>query len=161
MHELLVWIEGSPLGNLIRSSGVWAYGVINLTHIIGIASLFGAVLVLDLRLLGVRRHVPLGAIADSAVPVAAVGLGIAALSGICLLATNATEYENNPFLLVKFAAIAVALTNVAVIGRLPAWKARGTRPFTSREQRQMAIAGGVSLVSWLVAIGAGRLIGYW
>ena len=161
MHDLLVWIEGSALGNLIRNSGVWAYGIVNLTHILGIASLFGAILVLDLRLIGVRRHIPLDAIAGSAVPVAAAGLGVAAISGICLLATNATEYEGNPFLLIKFAAIAVALVNVAVISGLPGWRARGTRPLTTREQQQMAIAGGVSLASWLVAIGAGRLIGYW
>ncbi len=31
----------------------------NLVHILGISSLFGSVLVLDLRLLGVWRHVPL------------------------------------------------------------------------------------------------------
>jgi hypothetical protein len=161
VHDLLVWIEGSALGNLIRSSGVWAYGIVNLTHILGIASLFGAILVLDLRLLGVRRHIPLEAIAGSTVPVAAVGLGIAAVSGICLLATNATEYEGNPFLLVKFAAIAAALANVVVISRQSGWRARGTRPLTSREQQQLAVAGGVSLASWLVAIGAGRLIGYW
>ena len=61
MDALLVWLEGSPLGELMRSSGVWTYGVLNLVHILSVATLFGSVLVLDLRLLGAWRQVPLAA----------------------------------------------------------------------------------------------------
>jgi hypothetical protein len=32
---------------------------------------------------------------------------------------------------------------------------------SDRERRQLAVAGGVSLLSWLTAVAAGRLIGYW
>ena len=53
MRELLTWLEGSGLGYAMRSAGVWSYGVANLIHILGVATLFGSVLVLDLRLLGV------------------------------------------------------------------------------------------------------------
>jgi hypothetical protein len=52
MLELLSWLEGSALGETLRASGVWTYGVLNLGHITGIATLFGAVLLLDLRLVG-------------------------------------------------------------------------------------------------------------
>jgi len=157
----MAWLEASWLGHAMRSSGVWTYGLVNLTHVLGIASLFGAVLVLDLRLLGAWRTVPLGSIARPAVPVAATGFVIAAASGLCLIATNATEYVGNPFLLVKFPAIAVGLGNVAVLSRLGGWKARAQRDLTSRERRQLAASGAVSLLSWLTAIGAGRLAGYW
>jgi hypothetical protein len=51
--------------------------------------------------------------------------------------------------------------NAAVVRALPGWKAKETRELTRREQRQLAVAGAVSLVSWLTAIAAGRLIGYW
>ena len=86
---------------------------------------------------------------------------IAATSGICLITTNATEYIGNPFLLIKFPAIAIGLGNVAVLSRLTAWTSRGTREPTRRERRQLAVAGAVSLLSWLTAVAAGRLIGYW
>ena len=49
----------------MRDSGVWTYGVVNLAHILGIAMLFGAIVVLDLRLLGVWRAVPLAALQDT------------------------------------------------------------------------------------------------
>jgi len=145
----------------MRSSGVWTYGVVNLAHILGVSALFGSVLVLDLRLLGVWRHVPLISVTGTTVPIATVGFSIAAVSGLGLLATKATEYAGNPFLLIKFPAIAVALVNVAVITRLPAWRARAVRDANERERRQLAIAGAISLLSWLTAVSAGRMIGYW
>ena len=161
MPEFMAWLQGSALGHAMRESGVWTYGVVNLVHILGVASLFGAVLVLDLRLLGVWRNVALSAIARPTVPVAATGCAIAMTSGICLLATNATEYVGNPFLYIKFPAIALGLLNVGVLNSLPAWKARKTRDLSSNERLQLAAIGGVSLFCWLTAITAGRMIGYW
>jgi hypothetical protein len=51
--------------------------------------------------------------------------------------------------------------NVVLLNFLPAWKERKIRNLTSREQSQLAVAGGVSLLCWLTAITAGRMIGYW
>ena len=161
MSEFLAWLQGSVLGHAMRGSGVWAYGVVNLIHILGVASLFGSVLLLDLRLLGVWRNVPLKAIAGPTVPITAVGFAVAAMSGVCMLAANGTEYIGNPFLYVKFPAIALGLVNVGVLNFLSAWKQRKTRELSSQEQSQLAVAGGVSLACWLTAISAGRMIGYW
>jgi hypothetical protein len=119
------------------------------------------VLILDLRLLGAWRSIPLASIARPTAPIAATGFVIAAISGLCLIATNATEYIGNPFLLIKFPAIAVGFVNAAVVRQLASWKARESREPTPREQRQLSIVGAVSLMSWLTAIAAGRLIGYW
>ena len=82
-------------------------------------------------------------------------------TGVALLSTNATEYRGNPFLLIKFPAIALGLLNVSILSRLPAWKAHRERALTSREDRQLALMGGLSLASWLTAVSAGRMIGYW
>lgn len=161
MHELMAWLEGSALGHAMRESGVWTYAVVNLVHILGVATLFGAILVLDLRLLGMWRKVALQAIAQPVVPVAAAGFVVAASSGICLLATKATEYIGNPFLYIKFPAILLGLTNVSVLNSLSGWKRRKSNDLSLREQRQLAVAGGVSLICWLTAITAGRMIGYW
>lgn len=161
MAEVLAWLEGSALGHAIRESGVWSYGLINLAHILGIASLFGSVLVIDLRLLGAWRSVPLAAITTPTVPIATAGFFLAVSSGICLLVTNATQYIGNPFLYIKFPAIALGVCNVVALNTLPAWRARATRELSPRDERQLAVAGGVSLACWLTAVGAGRMIGYW
>ena len=99
MHDALAWLQSSALGMFMRGSGPWTYPVVNLIHILGVATLFGAVLILDLRLLGAWRRAPLPAIATAAAPVAMAGFALAAASGACLLATNALEYEDNPILL--------------------------------------------------------------
>jgi len=145
----------------MRDTGPWTYALVNLSHILGVSSLFGSVLILDLRLLGVWRRVPLAAISTVAEPISKVAFVVAAVTGLGLLATKATEYIGNPFMLIKFPAIAVALANAAIVSRLPAWRAHTTRALTTREQRQLAVMGGISLASWLTAIGAGRMVGYW
>ena len=161
MHDLFAWIEASAPGRIIRDMGPWTYAVVNLLHILGIASLFGAILVMDLRLLGLWRRVPLRPIADVAVPVARAGFALAAASGIGLLATNATEYDGNPFLLIKFPAIAIGLANALALARSAAWKAARDGVPTADQARRLGVMGGVSLASWLTAVTAGRMIGYW
>jgi hypothetical protein len=157
----LKWLQASALGHFMRESGPWTYAVVNLTHILGVASLFGALVVLDLRLLGVWRRTPLSALADAAAPVAACGFALAATSGVGLLATKATEYLGNPFFYVKFPAIAAGVLNAVAINQTSAWRARRRRELSPREVRQLAWMGAASLLCWLTAISAGRLIAYW
>jgi hypothetical protein len=161
VHDIAEWLQTSALGHFMRESGSWTYAVVNLFHILGVASLFGSVLVLDLRLMGFARRIPLAALADATVPVATAGFAVAATTGAGLLATKATEYVGNPFLAVKFPAIALGLINVLALGLSPAWQARGQRELSRREQRQLALMGGVSIACWLTAITAGRMIAYW
>ncbi len=157
----MAWLQGSAVGHAMREFGVWTYGVVNLIHILGVASLFGSLLVLDLRLLGLWRKVSLAAISEPLVPVATIAFFVAAASGVCLLATKATEYVDNPFIYIKFPAIGLGLVNVAVLSSLPAWKERKVRALTSREESKLAVMGGLSLFCWLTAITCGRMIGYW
>jgi hypothetical protein len=161
LYEFMAWLQGSALGHAMRESGVWTYGVVNLVHILGVAALFGALLVLDLRLLGVWRNISLAAISEPTVPIATIGFFIAAASGVCLLATKATEYVGNPFLYIKFPAIGLGLLNVAALNSLAAWRQRKMRDLSAREQSKLAVIGGISLICWLTAIAAGRMIAYW
>lgn len=157
----MAWMQSSTLGHLMRESGLWTYAIVNLSHILGVASLFGAITVLDLRLLGVWRHVPIPLLADAVVPVATFGFALATTTGVGLLATKATEYTDNPFLYIKLTAVALGAINVAVLTLTPAWRARRVRDLSARERRQLAWMGGASLGCWLMAISAGRLIAYW
>jgi hypothetical protein len=161
LEALLVWLEGSPLGQLMRASGVWAYGIVNLVHILGVATLLGAVLLLDLRLLGIWRRVPLAMLERPAVSLGKSGFAIAVVSGLCLVTTNATEYLGNPFVPIKFAAIGLGVVNVLGVQRLTVWRERHVEPLPPRTRATLAVAGGVSLACWLAAASAGRMIGYW
>lgn len=161
MYDALLWLESSALGHLMRESGAWTYAAVNLAHLLGVATLFGAVLITDLRLMGVWPQTPLGALASATDPLAVTGFTLAAVSGVGLLASNATEYAGNPFLLAKFPAIAIGLVNVFVLRRSAGWRARNAGGASPRDRRRLAAMGAISLASWLTAVSAGRMIGYW
>ena len=161
LTDAAAWLEGSALGHAMRDTGVWTYAVVNLTHILGVATLFGSIVILDLRLLGLWKQVPLASLSRPVVPMAATGFAVAALSGSGLLATKTIEYVDNPFLYIKFPAIALGLINVLILHRSLAWRAHRVRELSADERSRLATIGGTSLVCWLTAISAGRMIGYW
>jgi hypothetical protein len=155
------WLEHSPLGEFTRSLGVWSYGIINLVHILGITLLFGSILILDLRLLGAWRQVPLAVLSRPTTTMARIGFVLAVSSGIPMLTVKTTDYIGNPFLLIKFPAIALALVNIWLVHRSAAWRAHRQRDLQPAEQRRLAQGAAVSLTFWLTAITSGRMIGYW
>jgi hypothetical protein len=154
-------METSALGHAMRESGFWVYPLVNLAHVLGVSCLFGSILVLDLRLLGCWRRVPIATLAGTVTPVAGVGLMLAALSGTALLATEATSYLGNPLLPLKFSAIALGLINVAAVRRSRIWRALATREPSRHEHRQLAVMGALSLACWFTALACGRMIAYW
>lgn len=162
MYEWMAWLEGSALAEFLRGLGIWTYGLLNLGHILGIATLFGAVLVLDLRLLGAWRSIPLVNLIRPTVPLAATGFLLAVVTGVSMFSFNATEYHGNPFLYVKLPVIVVALVNIAIVQRLGAWRRAATgAPAESGDRLVLAVCGAVSLLIWVTVISCGRMIGYW
>ena len=159
--QFLIWLEGSPLGQFTRSLGVWSYGTINLVHILGIVLLFGSILLLDLRLLGAWTRMPLAALSGPTTFMARIGFALAVCSGIPMLSVNASEYIGNPFLLVKFPAIGLALLNVWLVHRTEAWRAHRVRELMLSEKNRLKLGAVLSLVFWLTAITGGRMLGYW
>ncbi len=162
MFELMTWLEASALAVFLRGLGVWTYGLLNLAHILGISTLFGAVLLLDLRLLGLWPSIALPCLMRPTVPLAATGFILAATSGSMMFLFNTTEYHGNPFLYVKLPVIVVGLVNVAIIQRLASWR-RATSGASAEpgDQRILAICGAVSLLIWATVVTCGRMIGYW
>jgi uncharacterized membrane protein len=162
VYRAMAWLEASPLAEMLRGLGVWTYGIINLVHILGISVLFGAIIVLDLRLLGAWRSIPATSIARPTEPLAAIGFLLAGASGTMMLTFNTTEYHGNPFFYIKFPVIVLGLVNVALVSRLPAWRrARSGQVAEPADRTALAVAGGASLLIWLTVITCGRMIGYW
>lgn len=162
MYEWMAWLEASALAEFLRGLGIWTYGLINLAHVLGISLLFGSIVLLDLRLLGVWRSIPVATIARPTVPLAGTGFVLAIASGIMMLSFNTTEYHGNPFLYIKLPLVVVGLINVAVITRLPAWgrAMSGAEP-ESADPTVLKLAGALSLLIWLTVVVCGRMIGYW
>jgi hypothetical protein len=130
----------------------WGYATVNTTHVFGIALLVGAILPLDLRLLGVWRSVPLEPLARVLVPVAATGLLLAATTGAFLFITRAPEYAALDLFLVKVALIAAGAVHALSLHL-------GSRLQNALPARLRA-AGAASLSLWLAALVCGRLLAF-
>lgn len=152
---LIVALEHSALGAAMRQS-MFLYPAVETLHIVGLALLVGSIAVFDLAVLGVFRAASLGALARAAVPIAVVGLALAAPMGLLLFTTEATHIAVNPAFQAKLACIGVGLANAGIF-RLVAWRGvlDGAAPAASAR-----IGAAVSLTAWLGAIAGGRLIAY-
>jgi hypothetical protein len=161
VHEFLTALEATPLAEVLRL-GRWIYPAVNAGHIVGVALLFGAILPLDLRLLGCWRSVPAQALARVLVPVAATGLALACLTGPLLFLTDPTGYAELGLFQLKLALIGAGLINVLLVHRSRAWRAvvNDTEPPERWSGLRLRLAGGVSAVLWLSTLLCGRMIAY-
>lgn len=157
LNEFLAALEQLPLSTLLRGS-VWLYPLVNAAHIVGIALLFGAIVPLDLRLMGAWKSVPLRTLAGVLLPVAITGLTAAVVAGALLFMTDARAYAGSPWFQMKLGVIALAVTNALALRLVPAWRDHGGSgpPMGVR----LRFAGAASIGLWLGAILLGRLVGY-
>lgn len=148
-----VWLEASALGEVARGS-LWLYPIASIAHVLGIALLVGAIVSFDLRVLGVARAVPFAAAAGLLLPVARAGFAIIVVSGVVMLAADATQVATNDAFAVKTVLVVLALTNVLFFHRV-AWPPEGQEP--GQLARTLAA---FSAVLWLGVASSGRAIAY-
>lgn len=153
MEALLAGLEASGIAGWLRTAR-WGYAAVNGAHVLGIALLVGAILPLDLRLLGLWPGVDRTALARVLVPVAAAGLAIAVVAGTLLFAVRAREYADLGVVQVKLTLVAVG-----VLSALAAHRAGGVW-LQQAGHRRLAVHALVSLVCWLGALACGRLIAF-
>jgi hypothetical protein len=138
----------------------WVYPLVNAGHIVGLAMLFGAILPLDLRLLGAWRSVPLDHLARVLVPVALAGLALAAVTGLMMFAVGAAKYAGIALFPVKLGLIAAAVANALLLRRSPAWTRARLAGVRTPPTARLRLAGLLSLGLWLGAVLCGRFLAY-
>lgn len=148
------WLENTALATWVGES-LWGYPVVLGLHVIGLAIVVGILAVLDVRLLGGFKGIRSDAI-PPLIRLAWVGFLINAVSGAALFSSQATFFVTSTPFLVKISCVAVAaLLTMAMQKRLAA--ANGAGNSIESTMKGFAVA---SLMLWLAAITAGRLIAY-
>lgn len=159
MEEWTAALEATALASGLRGS-VWAYPLVNAGHILGVALLVGAIVPLDLRLLGVWPATPLYPLWRVLSRTASVGLALAIVCGALLFAARASDYVHSSLFLSKMGFVAAGLLNaVALRGAMPDERML-ERPSPGSIPWRLRAVACVSLVAWLTALVLGRLIGY-
>lgn len=137
----------------------WLTPFVNFGHVVGIAMLFGAILPLDLRLMGFWKSVPLYELKRVLVPTSILGLLLAMTAGVLMISVKAADYLAMPVMQAKLVLVVLGIVNALSLRIVPAWRllaqvdSRGT---ISR----FRWAGFFSAAVWLGVIGCGRAIGY-
>lgn len=154
--EVLEWIGALPFAvALRRSANLYIY--VNAAHILSIGLIVGAILPLDLRLIGLFPKVPVVAIGPFLSRAAAVGIALAIVTGFCLFSVNPLEYAGNPAFLAKISLLALGIANAGLLHLTPQWRAAVKGGPLSLRVRLSAV---LSLMVWTGAVLAGRWIGF-
>jgi hypothetical protein len=157
--EWLAALEATALAGALRGS-VWAYPLVNAAHILGVALLVGAIIPLDLRLLGAWRSVPLVPLWRVLTRTAGVGLILAIVFGTLLFITRATEYATSGLFISKMVVVSAGTANALALRTLVSDAIAPMRSALEKPPARLQLAGGISLVAWLTALTLGRLVGY-
>jgi hypothetical protein len=149
-------LEGSGFG-IWAARSAWAYPIANVVHVLGLVLLLGGIGIVDMRLLGAFRSLPLPAVSAALTPLAGAGLLLIVLSGLTMFAADASAMATSGTFRQKLLLIAVALANAAAFrlvfaGRVASWTAAAPAG-----ARVMALA---SLLLWTAVAVFGRMIAY-
>jgi Family of unknown function (DUF6644) len=155
--DFFVWLESTWIAETVRTVP-WVYPAVETAHYVGLALLVGGIMLIDLRLLGFAKSLPIRSMIGL-LPWVWVGFVINVLSGSTMFIYGATNFATNPAFLLKMTFMVLAGIN-ALIFTIAAsrsgdqWIDSGSVPVFVR-----AVAT-VSLVLWLCVVTTGRWMAY-
>lgn len=154
----LSWLESTAYSEWIVS-GLTGWPLVLSMHAVGTSIIVGISFVLNLRLLGLFKPIPITAL-HGLLSIGWIGVALNVYSGLSLFMAQATFYvTESPAFLVKITFVILAITNLhytqKVLKREAAdWDAADAVP------RLGMILAGSSLAFLTMAVLAGRLIAY-
>ncbi len=142
--RFLVWLATSDLRLFFYRAEGWDPFVVFL-HVLGASVLFGAILLMDLRLIGRARQLGVHELAALAVPWAMGGAALALITGIVLLLFDPIAVGIHTFFLPKMALIVLGLANALLFHRFAGLDTVDA----PRGQLRARISGVASIAVWM------------
>jgi hypothetical protein len=151
-------LHGSGAAAAMRES-MWLYPFTETVHIIGLAVLVGAVILFDLRVLGLSPRLSVRLLARHLLPWALAALLLIVPSGLLMFSADAIALSQNRAFLVKLLLLALAAANAAafhlgLFRRVERWERDARAPLGAR------LHAGASILIWIGVISCGRMIAY-
>jgi len=159
LQALLKSLEETGVAKGIRDSLFW-FPVLEAVHVMGLALVFGSILVIDLRALGfASANRPFAKMSEDILKWTWAAFVVTAITGVLMFVTNARVYAENTFFLIKMVLLALAGANMLAFqftaGRTAhQWGEGPTAPPIGK------LAAALSLVLWISIIFMGRAIGF-
>jgi hypothetical protein len=159
MDGALDWLQHTTLAISIRD-GLFLFPLLESAHVVGLAIVFGTIVIVDLRLLGLATtHRSFQRLAADTLKWTLGAFVLTAITGSLMFTTNAVVYFHNSWFRAKAVMLLVAALNAIAFEltarrRVGEWDAERSAPRLAR-----AVAA-TSLVIWIGVIVAGRMIGF-
>ena len=155
--ELFAWLETTAIADAIRTYR-WFYPALETAHYLGLAMVVGGIMLIDLRVLGVAKSLPLRPMLGL-VRWVWVGFIINAVSGSLIFVYGAGGFAANrafqlKMILMLLAGINAMIFTVAAARSGDRWLDSGSVPIGIR------VVATLSFVLWLSVVTAGRWMAY-
>lgn len=155
--NFLQWLETTPIANAIRTS-VWMYPAIETSHYIGLAMLVGGILLIDLRVLGFARSLPMRSMIGL-LPWVWAGFIVNVTTGTLLFVYGASNFGTSGAFQLKMLLMVLAGLNAfafEVVTRKDGgqWVAAGQPPAAAK------MFATLSLALWISVVTTGRWMAY-
>ena len=155
--EIFAWMETTVIANTIRTVP-WIYPALETTHYIGLAMLVGGIMLIDLRLLGFAKTLPLRSVIGL-IPWVWIGFVTNAVSGSLIFIYGATGFSQNKafrikMILMLLAGINAMIFTIAASRTGKSWLGTGSGPIPIK------VIATASFVLWLGVVTMGRWMAY-
>ena len=153
----LQWLETTAIADAVRTIP-WLYPALESAHYIGIACLVGGIMLIDLRLLGVAKKLPIATMV-TLLPWVWGGFLINLVTGGTIFIYGATGFGTNPPFQLKMALIALAGIN-AFLFEIAARRGRNTWVVDGQAPAMVKGVATLSLILWMSVVATGRWMAY-
>jgi hypothetical protein len=155
MGFLLSLQQSTFIRFLNESESIWAFPAILVAHTVGLALVVGTNAVVNLRILGASKKIPLDALLRLA-RVMWIGFGISVVSGIALFLMDPEKRAMETVFYIKLGLIALALVVTYMIR--PVLRREPVAGQSSGAPAWAKALAGTSFLLWAAAIWAARLM---
>jgi len=151
---LFEWLEQTGPGVVVRES-TWLFPVIESVHLLGLCLLGGAILVVDLRMLGLGlSRQSIAELHRQLRPWLLAAACVLLATGVLLFLSEAVKCYYSQSFRVKMVALPVALTYTATL------RARVASAAGTAASARTRLAAASSMALWFTVAAAGRWIGF-
>ncbi len=153
------WLQSTAVSQSIQATE-WIIPAVQTVHILCVAAVFTSVLMIDLRLLGLRwQDQSLAAVARRFLPFIWWPLPILLATGAILIAAEPARALRNPVFLLKMLLL-LAAAGVTLACQMPLRYDPAYWELSTGRRRGAQLIAAASLVLWVGIVFAGRWIAY-
>jgi hypothetical protein len=157
MEALMEWLVSTPINGVVLNYA-WSWPTLETLHFLALCLLMGSLLIMDLRLIGFNRIIPLQAV-HSLMPVAIVAFAINLITGLGFLFGDPYTYFANYAFWVKMSLIVLAGINFLVYFTKVEPVVARLGP-TDPTPATAKVVAALSLLFWFGVLSYGRLLPY-